>query len=150
MTKSIFCNIFPSVHLIRWSYFTSGQSTNCLPVHLSNHQIWFFKSKSWYSIHLAKQNQRIFCNSFSSAHLINQNKMNLCNSFNWFFYVQYPLKKLRKSAFSTFQPLNQGPNYRYYGIYLIFLTFRLFNLLMRDSNYRFHWIYWNFKESFRT
>ena len=42
------------------SYFTSEQSTNCLPVHLSNHQIWFFESKSRYSIDLFFKNKMWF------------------------------------------------------------------------------------------
>ena len=52
MGKSVFCNKFPSMHLIKSIKFTWERSTNCLPVHLSNHQIWFFESKSRYSINL--------------------------------------------------------------------------------------------------
>ena len=45
MKKSVSCNRFPSLHLIKSIIFSSWRSTNCLSVHLSNHQNLFFQVK---------------------------------------------------------------------------------------------------------
>ena len=52
------------------SYFNSGRSTNCLPDHLSNHQIWYFKSKSPYAIDLFFLPKNVISRVFSQAHNI--------------------------------------------------------------------------------
>ena len=66
------------------SYFTSGGSTNCLRDHLSNHQIWYFKSKSPYAIGLFFFHQKnVISRVFSQAHKI-----------TWpFFHKKHQIKK---------------------------------------------------------
>ena len=103
MRKSVFCNKFPSMHLIKSIKFTSERSTNCLPVHLSNHQIWFFESKSQYSIDL-----------FFKKNVISQ-VLALTRDKTWPFFH----KKLQINKFGF---LNFWGGLTFFYPYYIFLT----------------------------